>query len=179
MLVPRSLGLVAIDMSSLYVIGFTVWNANGTGFYFYRVMQDRSPDDQHGWRTDLRLRLAGACLLACCVLAVRALIAFHAQHAQLSSGPMALGLCGISFITGSLGAGLLMLGHHVFDTVEVGPRWAPRPPSSLHRDASRAAPSPDDADQLVNAYTSSRVSGLRPGDAWSFFNLWATGQASK
>ena len=76
-------------------------------------------------RADLGLRAAG---LLFCWLSYAALARLAAMHmAPPAAGIAAFGLAAIGFVGASGGSALLFLGNHLFDEIDVGARWRPRP----------------------------------------------------
>jgi hypothetical protein len=69
------------------------------------------------------LRFAGAVLLALSYVAAMALRA-RALGGPITGDPLAYLLAAVSFMLGSGGAALLVLGRHLFDHVEVARRWS-------------------------------------------------------
>lgn len=98
--------------------------------------------DPKGWRrsrrTDLWLRLAGVLLLGVAALAIRMLLG----RTSAATYPDALDylLATVSFVGASAGAGLLALGRHIFDEVEVSERWRRRPAGTFEPRSSTLPP---------------------------------------
>lgn len=86
-------------------------------------------DGHHDWKTDIGLRLCGvtSCGLSC--LSVYSLIAVQLADGQLSQGALPFFLAAAGFLCASAGAVLLSFGHHIFDQVEISPRWRTKPPA--------------------------------------------------
>ena len=89
-------------------------------------------DWHHSRTTDLSLRLSGAALCGLAWLAIRTLLQ---QRLSLGMGPAAFALAGVGFLGASIGAMLLMIGHHIFDDVETSAQW--RPPVSFAQTAEQ------------------------------------------
>jgi hypothetical protein len=72
---------------------------------------------------DIGLRSGGAALCSLSWLAFRTL--FHLRLAPWPAAPgsSAFALAAIGFLCASAGAALLVLGHHMFDEIELGERW--------------------------------------------------------
>lgn len=76
--------------------------------------------------SDIVIRLTGLSFLPVGALAI------HTLYRLVHAGPFhdstaaELGLAAVGFISFSLGSLLLALGAHIFDEVEISPRWAPR-----------------------------------------------------
>jgi hypothetical protein len=70
----------------------------------------------------LLLRIAGVGILALAYFAAAALHS-RALAGALERDPLAYLLAAATFLCGSSGAGLVALGAHVFDRVEVAQRW--------------------------------------------------------
>lgn len=80
-------------------------------------------DWHHKRPTDLALRLLGLALCTASWLSIRALLDLHAQSAVAPPPPAAYALAAIGFVGGSAGSALAVLGHHLFDRVEISERW--------------------------------------------------------
>jgi hypothetical protein len=85
------------------------------------------------WRLDLGLRASG--LLSCGIAyaAIARLVAMQVPSGSASAA--AYGLATIGFLAASAGSAMVMLGHHLFDEVEVSARWRPRPDATLPNSA--------------------------------------------
>lgn len=92
-------------------------------------------DRHHNWRTDIGLRLGGATLCGLAWFLIRTLLGLHLPQNPAALGAGALALAAGGFLCASLGLALLTLGHHLFDTIEVGERWRATP-----RTDERASP---------------------------------------
>ena len=77
----------------------------------------------HNWKTDIGLRLCGFASCGVSFLAIRTLMALRLSDAQLPQAALPFLLAALGFLCASAGAGLLCLGHHVFDQVEINQRW--------------------------------------------------------
>ena len=86
-------------------------------------------DWHHNWQIDIGLRLGGATLCGLAWLLIRTLLGLYLPQNPAVLGAGALALAAGGFLCASLGLALLTLGHHLFDTIEVGERWraTPRP----------------------------------------------------
>lgn len=80
-----------------------------------------------GKRGDIILRLCGAALALLSFLAIRHLCHLAAAHPGAKPGVLELSLAAVGFLGGSGGAGLLALGNHIFDPVQISQRWAQAP----------------------------------------------------
>ncbi len=89
-------------------------------------------DWYHQRKTDAVLRVCGMASCAIGFFAIRSLVALRSADNQLPNGPLPLVLAAAGFACASLGAALLVLGHHIFDKVEVSARWH-APPSPTKR----------------------------------------------
>lgn len=79
-----------------------------------------------GRRGDLFLRLVGVMLLLISAVSLRTLARIHPAPTRLDSGLIDFALAAIGFLGASTGAGLAVLGNHLFDEVEVSERWRSR-----------------------------------------------------
>lgn len=70
---------------------------------------------------DAVLRLAGAIMLAIAGLTARRLFGAANPYAKVT--PLCYLLALIGMVSASAGAALAALGHHLFDPVELPPRW--------------------------------------------------------
>jgi hypothetical protein len=74
------------------------------------------------------LRQLGVVLLFAAYAAAKHLLAIgHNHHGAEPSSVYLLAL--LAFVCGSVGSALLVLGHHLFDKIEVPERWRKRPPA--------------------------------------------------
>jgi len=71
----------------------------------------------------LGLRLAGVLLLALAYAAARALRA-RAVAGPVAGDPLAWLLAAASFVSASGGTALAVMGHHLFDQVQIARRWS-------------------------------------------------------
>ena len=69
------------------------------------------------------LRVAGLATLAVAYVAGASLRS-RALAGALDSDPFAYLLAATAFLCGSLGSGLVVLGRHIFDRVEISRRWS-------------------------------------------------------
>ncbi len=74
-------------------------------------------------RTDIGLRAAGAALSGGAWLALRVLMHLRLPPPPTSPGPLAYALAAVAFFAASAGLAMLLLGHHLFDQVEISGRW--------------------------------------------------------
>lgn len=103
---------------------------------------------RHKRTTDLGLRLGGAALSGLSYLAFRSLAEIRLPALPASPGLLAFALAAVGFACASAGCAFLMLGHHVFDQIEISSRWQPH--AALERthkalDADQAARRKQDA----------------------------------
>lgn len=77
------------------------------------------------WRADLGLRASGLLLCGIAYTAISRLCAMHIP--PQTAGALAYALAAIGFLCASAGSAMVMLGHHLFDEIEVSERWRPRP----------------------------------------------------
>ena len=87
--------------------------------------------------TDVSVRAGGALSCAAAYLAISALAHLHVAAPRAQPGAIAYVLAAIGFLCTSFGTALIVLGHHIFDQVEVSARWQHRaaasaPPPRLH-----------------------------------------------
>jgi hypothetical protein len=97
-------------------------------------------------RTDITLRAAGALSCATAYLAIHTLGHLYNGAARAEPGVVVYLLAAIAFLCSSLGAALLVLGHHVLDRIEVSARWqraAPPSPQPRPEGGERRLPSAD------------------------------------
>lgn len=76
-------------------------------------------------RADIVLRATGLLLCWVSYAAIARLVAMHVPPQK--AGVLAYGLATISFMAASTGSALSLLGHHLFDEIEVSARWRERP----------------------------------------------------
>jgi len=93
------------------------------------MMTSRSPDRQHSWQFDGLLRLAGLAALAASGEAIRLLASNH------DATPLAFACAAVAFLGATSGWALLLLGHHLFDSVQVSQRWCSQPLARSGTDA--------------------------------------------
>jgi hypothetical protein len=74
---------------------------------------------------DLGLRAVGALLCCIAYVAIAHLVAMHIR--PRSAGAIAYGLATAGFLSASAGSAMTVLGHHLFDAIEVSQRWQHRP----------------------------------------------------
>ncbi len=74
--------------------------------------------DARRLRTDLSLRASGILSLAIAVTAIHTLARLHHP-----TGALAILLAAIGFLCASGGAMLMIVGHHIHDSVQVSARW--------------------------------------------------------
>jgi MFS family permease len=74
-------------------------------------------------RADIVLRVSG---LLCWVsyTAISRLVAMHVPPPR--AGALAYGIAALGFMAASAGSALTLLGHHLFDKIELSPRWRAR-----------------------------------------------------
>lgn len=82
-------------------------------------------------RADIGLRAIGLGLCAAAYLALARLAAI-AQPPQ-SASTLAFALAAVGFLAASVGSAMTLLGHHLFDEVEVSARWQHRLPDEQER----------------------------------------------
>lgn len=80
-------------------------------------------DWHNNWKTDIGLRLCGLTSCGVSYLAIRMLMALRLPDSQLPQTALPFLFAAIGFLCASTGAGLLFLGHHIFDQVEISQRW--------------------------------------------------------
>jgi hypothetical protein len=73
------------------------------------------------WKADIGLRLLG--LVGCGVAWAALSHLFAMRPPARSPGVFAYALAAIGFVSASAGAALTLLGHHLFDEIEVSSRW--------------------------------------------------------
>ncbi|MEG8038677.1 hypothetical protein QP166_04680 [Sphingomonas sp. LR60] len=76
-------------------------------------------------RADIVLRATGLLLCWVSYTAIARLVAMHVP--PLKAGVLAYGIAAVGFMAASAGTALTILGHHLFDEVEVSARWRGRP----------------------------------------------------
>ena len=74
---------------------------------------------------DFGLRAVGALLCCIAYVAIAHLTAMHIR--PRSAGALAYGLATAGFLGASAGSAMTVLGHHLFDAIEVSQRWQHRP----------------------------------------------------
>ncbi|WP_156143736.1 hypothetical protein [Sphingomonas taxi] len=74
---------------------------------------------------DFGLRAVGALLCCIAYVAIAHLTAMHIR--PRSAGALAYGLATAGFLGASAGSTMTVLGHHLFDAIEVSQRWQHRP----------------------------------------------------
>lgn len=80
-------------------------------------------------RADIGLRVTG---LLFCWISYTAFVRLFAMHLPTQkAGLISYGLAAIGFMAASAGSALTLLGHHLFDEIEVSARWRERPDTSL------------------------------------------------
>ena len=82
--------------------------------------------DRYSLAKDALLRVLGLGLMALAVIAVRHLYAMVHVPPTHEGSPAEMAVGAVAFLSASLGATLTFLGTHIFDEVELSPRWAPR-----------------------------------------------------
>jgi len=88
-------------------------------------------DWHHDWKTDIGLRLCGLTSCGVSYLAICGLMALRLPDDQLPLTALPFLLAAIGFLCASAGVGLLVIGHHIFDKVEISQRWwATLPPTT-------------------------------------------------
>ncbi len=90
----------------------------------------------HDWKMDIALRLCGSLSCGISYLAINALLALRIANGQLPDGALPFILAAAGFLCASAGSVLLALGHHIFDEVEISPRW--RTPTIIDDDFAMA-----------------------------------------
>ena len=71
-------------------------------------------------KVDLGLRAAGTALLAISFVCIRPVFHLHAfDPAHWSPGVVVYALTTIGFLSASLGSAMVMVGHHIFDRIEM------------------------------------------------------------
>lgn len=89
----------------------------------------------HQRRKDLGLRAVGALLCCIAYVAIARLAAMPIR--PQSAGALAYGLATIGFLGASAGSAMIVLGHHLFDEIEVSQRWR-HPPHAAARSSLQA-----------------------------------------
>lgn len=81
--------------------------------------------NHHGLLQNAGLRLAGLGLIALSAFSASRL--YHMVHVipLHEATPFEMIVAAVAFFAASCGGMLLFLGTHIFDTVEISPRWAP------------------------------------------------------
>jgi hypothetical protein len=83
---------------------------------------------------DVLVRATGVLCCTSSYLAVRALVHLRlATPAAAQPGAIAYALAAVAFLCASVGTALVVLGHHVFEEIEVSERWQHRPAPSVPR----------------------------------------------
>lgn len=108
-------------------------------------------DVRHDWKTDIELRLCGAASCGVSYLAIRSLMALHLSESQMSQSALPFFLAGIGFLCASAGAAVLVLGHHIFDQVEISERWRTKPSA---KPLTTQGMNPEDAKALGGSHPS-------------------------
>lgn len=80
-------------------------------------------------RADIVLRATGLLLCWVSYAAMARLVAMHVSPQK--AGSLAYGLAAVGFMAASAGSALTLLGHHLFDEIEVSARWRARPDLSV------------------------------------------------
>jgi hypothetical protein len=75
---------------------------------------------------DVLLRVIGLGLITLALAAVRHLYAMVHVPPMHEGSPAEMAMGAVAFLSASAGATLAALGIHIFDEVEISPRWAPR-----------------------------------------------------
>jgi hypothetical protein len=81
-----------------------------------------------GLITDLLIRGIGLLGIGISVVAGIWLHRLASRGAAVGPSPVQYGLAAVAFVSTSLGSGLLLLGRHIHDHIEVSERWRPRWP---------------------------------------------------
>ena len=76
-------------------------------------------------RADIVLRATGLLLCWVSYTAILRLFAMHVPPQK--AGVLAYGIAAVGFMAASAGSALTILGHHLFDEIEVSARWRGRP----------------------------------------------------
>lgn len=84
-------------------------------------------------QADLALRAAGVVLCAVSWAGIAELIARTEQAPAHGPDLLAFCLAIVGFLAASAGSGLLLLGGHIFDQVEVSDRWRRRGATAVRR----------------------------------------------
>lgn len=74
-------------------------------------------------KADLGLRLMGIMLCALAYLSISHLVALHPNPPPRSAGAAGYWLAAIGFLSAGGGGAMTILGHHLFDEIEVSARW--------------------------------------------------------
>jgi len=90
------------------------------------------------WRTDLGLRLFGIASCGVSCLAINTLTRLRLPDGHIPPDILAFALAAAGFLCASAGAVLLFLGRHIFDEVEISPRWRLTQP--IEKKANRSEP---------------------------------------
>ena len=105
------------------------------------------PDRRHGWPIDIGLRLAGLAAVAIALVSFHALARLHGAAPHAAPTAVQYMLAALGCVGTSGGGALLILGHHIFDEVELSERWA------------RVAPQDFPDQDLIRT-------NRRPGERW-------------
>lgn len=76
-------------------------------------------------RADIVLRASGLLLCWFSYTAISRLVAMHVPPQRADT--LAYGIAAFGFMAASAGSALILLGHHLFDEIEVSARWRVRP----------------------------------------------------
>ncbi len=76
------------------------------------------------WRADIVLRATGLLLCWVSYTAILRLVAMHVLPQK--AGLLAYGIAAVGFMAASAGSALTLLGHHLFDEIEMSARWQGR-----------------------------------------------------
>ena len=76
-------------------------------------------------RADIVLRATGLLLCWVSYTVISRLVAMHVPPQK--AGVLAYGIAAVGFMAASAGSALTILGHHLFDEIEVSARWRGRP----------------------------------------------------
>lgn len=104
------------------------------------------------WKADYGLRAAGVVLCALAYAAIARLCALHPPVPPATAGIAAYALAASGFLCASVGGALTTHGSHVFDEIEVSPRW---------RHGAGAAPTRDeDRHPIAPAQSGARIESV-------------------
>jgi hypothetical protein len=128
---------------------------------------------------DLGLRTGGALLCCIAYVAIAHLAAMHIR--PRAAGALAYGLAMAGFLAASAGSAMIVLGHHLFDKIEVSQRWRHRPraiPQSYLQPEFGTAMDRSDIEMLVVGMDADGDWTVRGGEG-RLFGRFPTRQAAQ